>query len=82
MNGALHVSSFHRYTCRGLFECHKLLFSFQMCTKILEASGKLHMEEYDFFLRGGIVLDREAQMDNPCRWLDDTLWDNVTELDK
>jgi len=53
-----------------------------MCTKILEAAGKLHMEEYDFFLRGGVVLDRETQMDNPCRWLDDTLWDNVTELDK
>ena len=72
----------YRYTCRGLFECHKLLFSFQMCTKILEAAGKLHMEEYDFFLRGGVVLDRETQMDNPCKWLADTLWDNVTELDK
>eukprot|EP00064_Thunnus_orientalis_P006207 superscaffoldBa00000637_g6223 len=25
-----------QYTCRGLFEVHKLLFSFQMCAKILE----------------------------------------------
>lgn len=44
-----------RYTCRGLFEVHKLLFSFQMCVKILEAAGKLNMTEYYFFLRGGIV---------------------------
>ena len=44
-----------RYTCRGLFERHKLLFSFHMCAKILESSGKLNMDEYDFFLRGGIV---------------------------
>ena len=21
-------------------------------------------------------------MDNPCKWLDDALWDNITELDK
>ena len=44
-----------RYTCRGLFERHKLLFSFQMCSKILEAAGKLNIDEYNFFLRGGVV---------------------------
>lgn len=44
-----------RYTCRGLFERHKLLFSFQMCSKILQAAGKLNMDEYNFFLRGGVV---------------------------
>lgn len=36
-------------------ERHKLLFSFQMCAKILETSGKLNMDEYNFFLRGGVV---------------------------
>ncbi len=44
-----------RYTCRGLFERHKLLFSFHMCAKILEAASKLNMDEYNFFLRGGVV---------------------------
>lgn len=44
-----------RFTCRGLFERHKLLFSFQMCAKILEHAGKLNMDEYNFFLRGGVV---------------------------
>lgn len=44
-----------RYTCRTLFERHKLLFSFHMCAKILETSGKLNMDEYNFFLRGGVV---------------------------
>ncbi|KAJ8389320.1 hypothetical protein AAFF_G00121850 [Aldrovandia affinis] len=38
---------------------HKLLFSFQMCTKILEVAGKLNIGEYSFFLRGGLVLDRK-----------------------
>ncbi|XP_026545017.1 dynein heavy chain 2, axonemal, partial [Notechis scutatus] len=78
-----HTYAVYRYTCRGLFERHKLLFSFQMCAKILEMSGTLKMDEYNFFLRGGVVLDREGQMDNPCTsWLSDIYWDNVTELDK
>jgi dynein heavy chain, axonemal len=54
-----------------------------MCVKILEAAGKLNVDEYQFFLKGGIVLDRENQMDNPCsNWLADRLWDNITELAK
>ncbi len=28
------------------------------------------------------VLDRGAQMDKPCAWLEDVYWDNITELDK
>ncbi|XP_077169770.1 dynein axonemal heavy chain 2 isoform X1 [Paroedura picta] len=47
-----HTYAVYRYTCRGLFERHKLLFSFQMCAKILEVSGNLKMDEYNFFLRG------------------------------
>uniref|UniRef100_F6YZ23 Dynein axonemal heavy chain 2 n=1 Tax=Monodelphis domestica TaxID=13616 RepID=F6YZ23_MONDO len=78
-----HTYAVYRYTSRTLFERHKLLFSFQMCAKILETSGKLNMDEYNFFLRGGVVLDREGQMDNPCTgWLADANWDNITELDK
>ncbi|XP_062904770.1 dynein axonemal heavy chain 2 [Mobula hypostoma] len=78
-----HTYAVYRYTCRGLFERHKLLFSFQVCIKILEVAGKLNMDEYNFFLCGGVVLDREEQMDNPCPgWLADTNWDNITQLDK
>ena len=78
-----HTYSVYRYTCRGLFEKHKLLFSFRMCAKILEAAGKLNKEEYNYLLRGGVVLDRETQMDNPApNWLEDSSWDNITELDK
>ena len=78
-----HTYATYRYTCRGLFEKHKLLFAFQTCAKILQNAGKLNMDEYTFFLKGGVVLDREGQMDNPCsQWLRDESWDNITELDK
>ncbi|KAL3312842.1 Dynein heavy chain 2, axonemal [Cichlidogyrus casuarinus] len=78
-----HTFSVYRNTCRGLFERHKLLFSFQICIKIMESSGKLNSEEFVFFLRGGIVLDRDQQIDNPCiGWLPAQCWDNISELEK
>lgn len=57
---------FCRNTCRGLFEQHKLLFSFHMCMKILDTAGKIIHAEYEFLLKGGVVLNREEQPDNPC----------------
>ena len=44
-----------RYACQGLFERHKLLFSFQMGVNILECANKINMDEYSFFLCGGVV---------------------------
>uniref|UniRef100_A0A3B4XCW8 Dynein heavy chain ATP-binding dynein motor region domain-containing protein n=1 Tax=Seriola lalandi dorsalis TaxID=1841481 RepID=A0A3B4XCW8_SERLL len=71
-----HTYAVYRNTCQGLFEVHKLLFSFQMCAKILEVAGKLNMDEYSFFLRGGL-----AQIYNPCiSWMADSSWEKITEL--
>ena len=63
-----HTYSVYKNTCRGLFEEHKLLFSLQMTVKILEEAGKLSRGEYDFFLRGGQVLDRDSQPINHLEW--------------
>lgn len=41
----LHLSS-------GLFERHKLLFSFNMTIKIEQAEGRVPQDELDFFLKG------------------------------
>ena len=78
-----HTYAVYRYTCRGLFEQHKLLFSFHINAKIMEAAQKLNMAEYNYFLRGGQVLDRSLQMPNPApSWLNATAWDNITEMDR
>ncbi|KAM4714769.1 dynein axonemal heavy chain 2 [Anableps anableps] len=78
-----HTYAVYKYACRGLFEAHKLLFSFQMCAKILEVAGELNMDEYSFFLRGGVVIDKDDRMDNPFpSWLSESSWDNITELEK
>lgn len=60
-----HTYSVYKNTCRGLFEKHKLLFSLQMTVKILEAAGKVSKKLYDFFLRGGQVLEKDLQPPNP-----------------
>ncbi|XP_075210256.1 dynein heavy chain 2, axonemal kl-2 [Lycorma delicatula] len=78
-----HTYAVYRNTCRGLFEKHKLLFSFHMVMKILDAAGKMIRADYLFLLKGGVVLNREEQPENPCiGWLNETCWDNITELDK
>ena len=79
---AFHTYEVYAYTCRGLFERHKILLSFQICTKIMGAAGKIPKEELTFFLTGGVVLDRSSQRKCP---MDDVIspleWDNITELD-
>lgn len=82
------INEYHTYavysnTCRGLFERHKLLFSFHTTVRILEGDGKISPAEYSFLLRGGLVRDRELQAPNRCRdWLSDASWDHITELDR
>lgn len=78
-----HTYAVYKNTCQTLFGRHKLLFSFHICMKILEHQKKIVATEYSFLLRGGVVLDKENQADNPCiMWLSEQGWDNITELDK
>merc|ERR1719247_3391420 len=44
--------SIYQSVCRGLFEKHKLLLSFSLCTKILNGEGKLNNDETRFLLTG------------------------------
>ena len=39
------------YTCLGIFEVHKLTFSFQMTIMIMDGEGLLNRNELDFFLK-------------------------------
>ena len=80
---AAHTVAVYRYTCRGLFESHKLLFSLQLCFKIMETSGAIPQEEFNFFCYGAGLSDRLLQRANPATdWLPGTTWDKVIELDK
>ena len=79
---AYHTLAVYEYTCRGLFERHKLLFSLQLCFRILESENKVPKPEFDFFCFGGVVVDRSDQRPNPCPdWIDPPTWDNIVVLD-
>jgi len=63
--------------CRSLFEKHKLLFSFMLCTKILFGANDIDPQEWRYFLAGP-----SGQIDpkpNPTDWLDDLEWQQVYE---
>ncbi|KAI5711239.1 hypothetical protein M8J75_015345 [Diaphorina citri] len=78
-----HTYAVYRDTCQGLFERHKLLFAFLICVKIREKAEKLVAAEYSFLLRGGIVLNRKEQPENPSPiWITGPAWDNISELSK
>lgn len=77
-----HTYAVYKYASRGLFEQHKLLLSLQMCARILQASGQINAEEWQFFLQGGRVLDRSQQPQNPCpTWISEEAWDNLASLE-
>jgi dynein heavy chain, axonemal len=56
----VHKLNVYNQACRSLFERHKLLLSLQMYVKLQLSEGKINPQEYDFFLRGGTVLDRKG----------------------
>lgn len=67
----MHKLNVYNMACRALFEKDKLLLSLQMYVKLSMAEGKVNPREYDFFLRGGTVLDRKSQATKPTQdWPD------------
>ncbi|XP_049813740.1 dynein axonemal heavy chain 6 [Schistocerca nitens] len=64
---------------RGLFERHKLVFSFLLCINILKHAGEITEAQWGFLLRGPIKLKKEEKPDIPT--LSDAMWMAVNFLD-
>jgi len=77
-----HTYSTFRFACRALFEKDKPALALKLCAKILESQKRLNRAEWQFFLRGGFVTNREAQPPRPVDWLTVSAWDNITEVEK
>ena len=69
----------YSYTCLGLFEKHKLMFSFQMTIKLLDAEGKINHKQLDFFLKGNISLE-QSERKKPFKWIPDQGWEDLVQL--
>lgn len=69
------------YGCTGIFEKHKLLFSFQMTTKLQQSEGKLAQSELDFFIKGSVALEM-SDTTCPAKWLNEKGWKDLQTLAK
>jgi dynein heavy chain len=67
------------YTCTGIFEKHKLMYSMQMTTMILDGDGKLNRGELDFFLKGNLELSAKLTT-KPAEWIPDATWKDLHAL--
>ncbi|TYZ50849.1 hypothetical protein PybrP1_008863 [[Pythium] brassicae (nom. inval.)] len=71
------------YTCTGIFERHKLMFSFQMTCMIMTAAGELNRAELEFFLKGDTSLDAASQpKPEPLTWMSMAGWKDLLCLGK
>ncbi|XP_071083415.1 dynein axonemal heavy chain 12-like isoform X1 [Haliotis cracherodii] len=64
---------------RSIFAKHKLVFAFLLCAKQLLARNDLDLEEFMFFLTGGVGLDNKLANPAPS-WLSDKSWDEICRL--
>ncbi|XP_063051673.1 dynein axonemal heavy chain 10 [Engraulis encrasicolus] len=69
----------YNYGCTGLFERHKLLFSFNLTIKIEQAEDRAPQEELEFFLKGNLSLEKSKRQ-KPCTWLSDQGWEDLVRL--
>ena len=67
---------------RGLFEQHKLVFSFMLCCNILRESGAVSGEEWNFFLRGAAAGEKERDEMPSIAWLTLDVWFQCVDLEE
>jgi dynein heavy chain len=69
------------YACTGIFEKHKLMYSFQLASLIMEEKNLLNRTELDFFLKGNIsVSETEQQKPKHASWIPDCGWKDILKL--
>jgi dynein heavy chain len=74
------TESFYNNICRGLFEKHKLMYSFLIATSIAMASDKINHKEWQYFSMGsyGELMDEKGKPE----FLDDHVWRLCKNLEK
>ncbi|XP_071825285.1 dynein axonemal heavy chain 6-like isoform X2 [Apostichopus japonicus] len=66
---------------RGLFEVHKLVFSFMLCADIMRQDKEISVTEWNVFLRGAAGIDKERPAKPDVPWLTDQVWNVSYDLD-
>ncbi|TNJ29738.1 IAD-1alpha dynein heavy chain [Giardia muris] len=72
----------YSYVSTSLFERHKLMFSFQLCTRIISTEypeGTIPPAELSFFVKGDISLD-QCTVPCPHSWISASSWKDLVKL--
>ena len=69
------------YTCTGIFERHKLMFSFQLTCMVMSGENTLENNILDFFLKGDMSLESPNEI-CPASWLINNGWKDLLFLDR
>ena len=59
------TKSTYNNICRGLFESHKMIYSFLICSSIERNKGIISNSNWNFLLRGADIYDKSEQPQNP-----------------
>uniref|UniRef100_A0A336KTI1 CSON011058 protein n=1 Tax=Culicoides sonorensis TaxID=179676 RepID=A0A336KTI1_CULSO len=73
------TKNIYEYGCTGIFERHKLLFSFQITTRLQQSVGLITQKYLDFFIKGSISIEKSSEK-VPCSWLTSKQWDDIIKL--
>ncbi|XP_077994098.1 dynein axonemal heavy chain 6-like [Glandiceps talaboti] len=65
---------------RGLFETHKLVFSFMLCGDIMRLEEKINDLEWNYFLRGTAGMDKSYPPKPEKEWLSEFTWKAACDL--
>ncbi|XP_041838798.1 dynein heavy chain 6, axonemal [Melanotaenia boesemani] len=66
---------------RGLFEQHKVIYSFMVCVEIMKQRGEISDGEWQYFLRGGASLEKDYADRPDVPWLSEFYWQTCCELE-
>lgn len=69
----------YNYGCTGIFEKHKLLYSFQMTTKLEQYEGNISQVELEFFIKGNVSLEKSTRV-CPAKWISVQGWNDILKL--
>lgn len=68
--------------CRGLFNTHKLIFSFLIAYQICKNNDEICAAEWDIMLKGVVVDKSEKKLDNPdTELIDEKQWTFILNLE-
>uniref|UniRef100_A0A8C0KKM0 Dynein axonemal heavy chain 6 n=1 Tax=Canis lupus dingo TaxID=286419 RepID=A0A8C0KKM0_CANLU len=67
---------------RGLFEQHKLIYSFLLCVEIMRQQESMTDAEWNFFLRGSAGLEKERPPKPEVPWLHTAMWFACCDLEE